>query len=115
MMHSWVHHVILEEVYLCSINQLTDKYVEPYNIIRCMKLKATYTRRILAMMYFPDCEPANAVRRLTSEIKRCVELYALLTANGKSFDRKQILTIREVKLIEEYLGEPVYSVEEVLV
>ena len=23
-----------------------------------MKLKATYTRRILAMMYFPDCEPA---------------------------------------------------------
>lgn len=28
-----------------------------------MKLKATYTRRILAMMYFPDCEPANAMRR----------------------------------------------------
>lgn len=28
-----------------------------------MKLKATYTRRILAMMYFPDCEPANTVRR----------------------------------------------------
>lgn len=28
-----------------------------------MKLKATYTRRILAMMYLPDCEPANAVRR----------------------------------------------------
>lgn len=28
-----------------------------------MKLKATYTRRILAMMYFPDCKPANAVRR----------------------------------------------------
>lgn len=45
-----------------------------------MKLKATYTRRILAMMYFPDCEPQNAVRRLTSEIKRCTELYELLTA-----------------------------------
>lgn len=28
-----------------------------------MKLKAIYTRRILAMMYFPDCEPANAVHR----------------------------------------------------
>ena len=52
-----------------------------------MKLKATYTRRILAMMYFPDCEPANAVRRLTSEIKRCVELYELLTAKGRNFDR----------------------------
>ena len=40
-----------------------------------MKLKVTYTRRILAKMYFPDCEPQNAVHRLTSEIKRCVELY----------------------------------------
>ena len=55
------------------------------------------------------------LRRLTSEIKRCVELYELLTAKGKRFDNKQILTIREVKLIEEYLGEPVYSIEEVLV
>lgn len=79
-----------------------------------MKLKATYTRRILAMMYFPDCEPANAVRRLTSEIKRCVELYELLTTKGKRFDKKQILTIREVKLIEDFLGEPTCSVEEVL-
>lgn len=79
-----------------------------------MKLKATYTRRILAMMYFPDCEPQNAVRRLTSEIKRCVELYELLTTKGKRFDKKQILTIREVKLIEEFLGEPTCSVEEVL-
>ena len=79
-----------------------------------MKLKATYTRRILAMMYFPDCEPANAVRRLTSKIKRCVELYELLTTKGKRFDKKQILTIREVKLIEEFLGEPTCSVEEVL-
>ena len=71
-----------------------------------MKLKATYTRRILAKMYFPDCEPQNAVRRLTSEIKRCVELYELLTAKGKRFDNKQILTIREVKLIEEYRKHP---------
>ena len=114
MMYSWVRHVILEEVYLCNINQLTDKHVELYNIIRYMKLKATYTRRILAMMYFPDCEPQNAVRRLTSEIKRCVELYELLTAKGKRFDNKQILTIREVKLIEEHLGEPACSIEEVL-
>ena len=26
-----------------------------------MKLKATYTRRILAMMYLPDCEPACSI------------------------------------------------------
>ena len=79
-----------------------------------MKLKAIYTRRILAMMYFPDCKPTNAVRRLTSEIKRCVELYELLTTKGKRFDKKQILTIREVKIIEEFLGEPTCSVEKVL-
>ncbi len=79
-----------------------------------MKLKATYTRRILATMYFPDCEQQNAVRRLTGEIKRCTELYELLTAKGKRFDNKQILTIREVKLIEEYLGEPQCSLEDVL-
>lgn len=66
------------------------------------------------MMYFPDCEPQNAVRRLTGEIKRCVELYDLLTAKGHNFDRKQILTIREVKLIEEYLGEPLCTIEEAL-
>lgn len=28
MMHSWVHHEILKEVYLCNINQLTDKHVK---------------------------------------------------------------------------------------
>ena len=40
-----------------------------------MKYKATYTRRILSMMYFPDCDPQKAVRRLTREIRHCVELY----------------------------------------
>lgn len=79
-----------------------------------MIMKASYTRRILAMMYFPDCEPQNAVRRLTGEIKRCTELYELLNARGRNFDRKQILTIREVKLIEEFLGEPACSLEEAL-
>lgn len=28
MMYSWVHHVILEDVYLCTRNQLTDKHVK---------------------------------------------------------------------------------------
>lgn len=71
-----------------------------------MKYLASYTRRILAKMYFPECETQNAVRRLTSEIKRCTELYEELTKNGKSFDHRQILTIREVKLIKDFLGDP---------
>ena len=36
-----------------------------------MRLNSSYTRRSLAMLYFPDCEPRNAVRRLTGMIKRC--------------------------------------------
>ena len=71
-----------------------------------MKLKASYTRRILAKMYFPECDTQNAVRRLTSEIKRCTELYEELTKHGKSFDHRQILTIREVRLIKDFLGDP---------
>lgn len=71
-----------------------------------MRYQATYTRRILAKMYFPECDTQNAVRRLTSEIKRCKDLYEELTKNGKAFDRRQILTIREVRLIKEYLGDP---------
>ncbi len=40
-----------------------------------MRLNSSYTRRSLAMLYFPDCEPRNAVRRLTGMIKRCTDLY----------------------------------------
>ena len=40
----------------------------------------TYTRRSLACQYFPDAEPEQAVRRN--------------------------LTVREARLILEYLGEP---------
>ena len=61
---------------------------------------------MLAKMYFPECDTQNAVRRLTREIKRCRDLYEELTKRGKSFDRRQILTIREVRLIKEYLGDP---------
>lgn len=71
-----------------------------------MKYRASYTRRTLAKMYFPECDAQNAVRRLTSEIKRCKDLYEELTKHGRTFDRRQILTIREVMLIKEYLGDP---------
>ena len=43
-----------------------------------MRLNSSYTRRSLAMLYFPDCEPRNAVR-LTGMIKRCTDLYEQLT------------------------------------
>ena len=40
-----------------------------------MRLNSSYTRRSLAMLYFSDCEPRNAVRRQTGMIKRCTDLY----------------------------------------
>ena len=74
----------------------------------------TYTRRSLACQYFPDAEPEQAVRRLTSWIvrrltswiRRCRPLYAELTRGGTPFDKRRYLTVREARLIMEYLGEP---------
>lgn len=65
-----------------------------------------YTRRSLALMYFPYSAPRQAVRRLTEWIKRCRPLHERLTEDGRLFDHRRNLTIREVRLIFEYLGEP---------
>ena len=67
-----------------------------------MRLNSSYSRRSLAMLYFPDCEPRNAVRRLTGMIKRCTDLYEQLT-RCSLFDKRQNLTIRETRLIVDYL------------
>ena len=67
-----------------------------------MRLNSSYTRRSLAMLYFPDCEPRNAVRRLTGMIKRCTDLYEQLT-RCSLFDKRQNLTIHETRLIVDYL------------
>lgn len=63
-------------------------------------------RTELALAYFPDSSPRAAVRRLRAWIHGCPELNDRLTAGGKKFDGRQHLTIREVKLIEQYLGTP---------
>ncbi len=64
------------------------------------------TRRALAAAYFPDADAESAVRRLGHWIKRCRPLYKLLTEEGTPFDKRRLLTVREVKLIMKYLGEP---------
>ena len=65
-----------------------------------MRLNSSYTRRSLAMLYFPDCEPRNAVRRLTEMIKRCTDLYEQLT-HYSSFDKSKIL--RFAKLASSWI------------
>lgn len=70
------------------------------------RLNVSYTRRSLAQSYFPELEPEHAVRRLTCWIRKCKPLYEELTRDGQSFDNRKFLTVREAKLIMEYLGEP---------
>lgn len=71
-----------------------------------MTKNVSYTRQSLAKMFFPEKNDENAVRSLRRWIKRCKELDFALNRGRKAFDYRKDLTIREVKLIFEYLGEP---------
>ncbi len=77
-----------------------------------MKTDYPGTRRALATAYFPHTAPDEAVRRLRRWIRRCKPLYNRLTQGGSSFDRRKLFTVREVRLIMEYLGEPGEDSEE---
>ena len=70
-----------------------------------MKAKTSYTKREIALMYFPKSTPKNAVRCLSVAIRRCKELHDKLSQSGY-FLRGQILTPHDVKLIFHFLGEP---------
>ena len=64
-----------------------------------------YTKKELALMYFPESMPRTAVNHLMAWIRLCTPLWNELLKMGycktsKSFSPKQ------VKAIVEYLGEP---------
>ena len=64
-----------------------------------------YTKKELALMYFPESMPRTAVNHLMAWIRLCTPLWDELLKMGycktsKSFSPKQ------VKAIVEYLGEP---------
>ena len=64
-----------------------------------------YTKKELALMYFPESIPRTAVNHLMAWIHLCTPLWDELLKMGycktsKSFSPKQ------VKAIVEYLGEP---------
>ena len=65
-----------------------------------MRLNSSYTRRSLAMLYFPNCEPRNAVRRLTGMIKQSTDLYEQLI-RCFLFDKSKILQF--VKLASSWI------------
>lgn len=64
-----------------------------------------YTKKELALMYFPNSMPRTAVNHLMGWIKNCTPLWQKLQAMGyqktsKTFSPKQ------TQAIVEYLGEP---------
>ena len=64
-----------------------------------------YTKKELALQYFPDSQPRTAVNHLMSWIARCPQLQALLAETGYTNSCKTF-TPRQVKHIVEQLGEP---------
>ena len=64
-----------------------------------------YTKKELALMYFPDSAPRTAVNHLMAWIRRCTSLWQQLQQMDYSINSKT-LTPRQVRAIVEQLGEP---------
>ena len=59
----------------------------------------------VAMRYFPECNYKNALRHFRDEIVKTRGLLEALTEIGYQ-PSQRTLTLRQMKVIEEYLGEP---------
>ena len=64
-----------------------------------------YTKKELALLYFPDSPPHTAVNHLMALIRRCDMLRDELQAMGY-YSRSKVFTPREVGAIVEWLGPP---------
>ncbi|MGM9709593.1 MAG: DUF4248 domain-containing protein [Prevotella sp.] len=64
-----------------------------------------YTKKELALRYFPDSDPRTAVNHLMNWINRCTALLEQLQAAGYE-KRAKAFTPRQTRLIVDYLGEP---------
>lgn len=64
-----------------------------------------YTKKELALLYFPDSTPGTAVKHLTTMIRRCDMLWDELQAMGY-YCRRKTFTPREVRAIVDWLGAP---------
>ena len=64
-----------------------------------------YTKKELALCYFPNSNPRTAVNHLMSWIQRCAPLREQLQQMGY-FSTSKAFTPRQVRAIVEMLGEP---------
>ena len=65
----------------------------------------SYTKKELALLYFPDSSPPSAVKHLMQWIKRCDPLWTSLQQTGYSARGKAFTPI-QVRAIVDNLGEP---------
>ena len=65
----------------------------------------TYTKKELALMYFPGSYPRTAVNHLMAWIHLCTPLWNELLDMGYRKTSK-VFSPKQVKAIVEYLGEP---------
>ena len=64
-----------------------------------------YTKKELALLYFPDSTPRTAVSHLMAWIRRCTQLWQQLQQTGYQTTCKTF-TPRQVRAIVDQLGEP---------
>ena len=64
-----------------------------------------YSKKELALLFFPDSMPGTAVKHLMTTIRRCDMLWDELQAMGYN-NRRKTFTPREVRAIVEWLGAP---------
>nr|WP_287573856.1 DUF4248 domain-containing protein [Prevotella sp.] len=65
----------------------------------------SYTKKELALMYFPQSNPRTAVNHLMVWIHRCTPLWDELLQTGYKTTSKEF-TPKQVRAIIEQLGEP---------
>ena len=64
-----------------------------------------YTKKELALLYFPCSTPGTAVKHLGAMIRRCDMLWDELQGMGY-YSRRKTFTPREVRAIVDWLGAP---------
>ena len=64
-----------------------------------------YSKKELALLYFPDSTPGTAVKHLMATIRQCDMLWDELLAMGYN-KRRKTFTPREVRAIINWMGAP---------
>ena len=65
----------------------------------------SYSKKELALLFFPDSTPETAVKHLMALIRRNDMLWDELQAMGY-YNRRKTFTPREVRAIVDWLGAP---------